>query len=164
MQTLSRRSFITASVATLAASSVFISQPSFAQPQLPLSDLAIQGQRGLYKLRVELAESRKELMEGLMFRRSLARDGGMLFNYQKSIEVSMWMKNTFIPLDMIFIRSSGVISQVTSNVAPQSTRQIQSLEPVQAVLEVNAGVADALGVAAGHHIYHPIFNNYPPKS
>ena len=163
MQILSRRSFMTASVTGLAASSVLMSSPSLSQPQLPLSDLAIQGQRGVYKLRVELAESRKELMEGLMFRRSLPRDGGMLFNYRKPIEVSMWMKNTFIPLDMIFIRSSGIISQVTANVEPQSTRQIQALEPVIAVLEVNAGVTDALGIVAGHKVYHSIFNNYPPK-
>ena len=163
MQILSRRSFMTASVTGIAASSVLMSSPSLAQPQLPLSDLAIQGQRGVYKLRVELAESRKELMEGLMFRRSLPRDGGMLFNYRKPIEVSMWMKNTFIPLDMIFIRSSGIISQVTANVEPQSTRQIQALEPVMAVLEVNAGVTDALGIVAGYKVYHSIFNNYPPK-
>ncbi len=163
MNQMNRRTFLTATSIACLTGSAIVSTQSFAQPQLPISDLIIEGPRGLYKLRVELAESRQELMEGLMFRRSLPRDGGMLFNYKKSIPVTMWMRNTFIPLDMIFIRSSGLISHIAQSVEPQSKRQIESLESVQAVLEVNAGVTKALGITSGHKVFHPIFGNYPPR-
>ena len=92
-----------------------------------------------------------------MFRRSLPADRGMLFDFARVEPVSMWMQNTYIPLDMLFIRADGTVARVAENAEPLSTRTIPSGEPVLAVLELLGGTAARLGIKAGDRVEHPLF-------
>ncbi|AWN44659.1 hypothetical protein DK389_19175 [Methylobacterium durans] len=96
---------------------------------------------------------------GLMFRRSMPANRGMLFDFERSLPVTMWMKNTYLPLDMVFIRADGTIARIESDTEPLSTRVIASGEPVLSVLELNAGVANKLGLRPGDRIDHPLFRS-----
>jgi uncharacterized membrane protein (UPF0127 family) len=93
-----------------------------------------------------------------MYRKELADGKGMLFDFSPEQEVSMWMKNTFIPLDMIFIRADGRILRIAENTEPQSTRIIPSMGLAKGVLEVVAGTAKKYGIAPGDRVAHPLFN------
>jgi hypothetical protein len=97
--------------------------------------------------------------KGLMFRKSLAPDAGMLFDFHTPDFQTFWMKNTVIPLDMIFIRADGTISSIAPNAAPQSETPIPSYEPVRAVLEINGGRAAQLGIQPGAHVHNAIFGS-----
>jgi uncharacterized membrane protein (UPF0127 family) len=96
-------------------------------------------------------------MWGLQHRRVLAADAGMLFDYRQSRPVAMWMKNTHLPLDMLFIDAAGRVARVARHTVPLSLTPIPSGEPVRAVLELNAGVTRLLGIQAGDRVEHPIF-------
>ena len=106
---------------------------------------------------VEMATTPDQLRQGLMYRRSLAADAGMLFDFGSDQPVSMWMKNTLIPLDMVFIAGDGRVVGITERAVPQSLAIISSPGPVRAVLEINGGAAARLGIHAGDHILNPIF-------
>lgn len=122
------------------------------------SRLTIQTQAGdRHVFSVEIAATAEEKARGLMFRRHLDVDAGMLFDYGKSQRVSMWMKNTYLPLDMLFIDSSGVIIHIVERTVPMSTEIIDSNGPVRAVLEVNAGTVSRLAIGRGDRVLHPIF-------
>ena len=110
-------------------------------------------------LAVELAESPEQLTQGLMFRRSLAADAGMLFDFGQVEPVSMWMKNTLIPLDMIFIAADGRIVSIAEDAVPESLAVISAPEPVRGVLEVNGGTAARLGLRTGDRVRHPMFGD-----
>ena len=99
-----------------------------------------------------VAVSRPQQTRGLMFVRTLPERTGMLFVYAEPGPRSMWMKNTFIPLDMLFIRADGSVSTVVADTVPQSLRSIRSVEPVSYVLELNAGVTAALGIGVDSRI------------
>ncbi len=105
-----------------------------------------------HRFDVWIAVTNKQHARGLMHVRDLAADAGMLFVYSADDHRSMWMKNTYIPLDMLFIRSDGTVSSVVPNTEPLSLRSISSIEPVTFVLELNAGVADRLKLAAGSQV------------
>ena len=107
---------------------------------------------------IEVARSPRQKAIGLMYRRNLAAGRGMLFPYEKEQEVSMWMKNTYIPLDMLFIKANGEIHRVAAMAEPFSERIIRSEGPVKAVLEIAGGDAKRLGIAAGDKVQHPIFS------
>jgi Uncharacterized conserved protein len=92
-----------------------------------------------------------------MYRKELPEGRGMLFDFQREQEVSFWMQNTYIPLDMLFIRADGRILRIAENTEPLSTRMIPSGGPVRAVLEVIGGTARKLGIAPGDRVGHPIF-------
>jgi uncharacterized membrane protein (UPF0127 family) len=92
-----------------------------------------------------------------MYRRRMARDAGMLFLYKRSAPVQMWMKNTLIPLDMIFIAADGRIVTITERAVPRSLETISSGVPVIAVLELNGGTVSRLKIAVGDRIFHPAF-------
>lgn len=98
-----------------------------------------------------------ERARGLMFRRHLPANRGMLFDFARVDHVSMWMQNTYISLDMLFIRSDGVIARIAANTEPLSTTTIPSGEPVLSVLEINGGEAARRGVKAGDRVEHPLF-------
>ena len=98
---------------------------------------------------VEIAETEAEREKGLMFRKELPEGQGMLFDFHREQEVGFWMQNTYIPLDMIFIRGDGRILRIAENTEPLSTRIIPSDGPVRAVLEVIGGTARKLGIAPG---------------
>ena len=122
-----------------------------------LEPLTIVGGAGRHAFQVEVARSDPDRAQGLMFRRSMPADRGMLFDFERTQPISMWMQNTYISLDMIFIRADGTIARVGENAEPLSTRTISSGEPVRAVLEVNAGTAARLGLRPGDRVEHPIF-------
>jgi uncharacterized membrane protein (UPF0127 family) len=108
-------------------------------------------------IEAEIAETPEEKMRGLMFRTSLAEDKGMLFPYGDPQEITMWMKNTFIPLDMVFIRGDGTIHRIEARTEPFSERLIGSQGKVTAVLELAGGAAERMGLKAGDKVRHSIF-------
>ena len=105
-----------------------------------------------YRFDLWLARERPQQTRGLMFVRDLPDDTGMLFIYPEPGRRSMWMKNTYLPLDMLFIREDGTVSSVVSNTEPLSLRSISSEEPVTYVLELNAGITERLGIVPGDRI------------
>ena len=106
---------------------------------------------------IEIAETAEEKALGLMFRTALPDGQGMLFNYGETHEMTMWMRNTYIPLDMVFIRADGVIHRIEVNAEPLSDRVISSGAPVAAVLELAGGAAARLGIKPGDKVRHAIF-------
>jgi uncharacterized membrane protein (UPF0127 family) len=110
-----------------------------------------------HNFQVEVARNDADRAQGLMFRRSMPADRGMLFDFGRVEPVSMWMQNTYLPLDMLFIRPDGTIARIAANTEPLSTRTISSGEPVLAVLELNAGTAAKLGIKAGDRVEHSVF-------
>ena len=110
-----------------------------------------------HAFQVEVARNDADRAQGLMYRRNLAPDRGMLFDFGRVQPISMWMQNTYIPLDMLFIRPDGTIARVAENAEPLSTRTIPSGEPVLAVLEVPGGTAARLKLKPGDRIEHALF-------
>jgi len=110
---------------------------------------------GRHTFQVEMALSARQQAQGLMYRRSLAGDAGMLFIYGRDHRISMWMKNTFIPLDMIFMTRDGQITHIAERAVPMSLLTISSGGDVAAVLELNGGTASRLGIAVGDRVIHP---------
>ena len=110
---------------------------------------------------VELAVSPQQQAQGLMYRPSLAADAGMLFIYRPAREVSMWMKNTVIPLDMLFIAEDGEIVKIVERAVPFSLTTISSDGRVRAVLEINGGMINRLGIRPGDRLVHPAFEDGP---
>ena len=123
-----------------------------------LQPLEIASKSGVHVFAVELASTPEEQAKGLMFRRQLPEGQGMLFDFHQEQPTSFWMKNTYIPLDMIFIRGDGRILRIAENTVPLSEALVPSGGAVRAVLEVNAGTARKLGIAAGDRVAHSIFN------
>src|SRR5262249_28646652 len=123
-----------------------------------LQTLEIVSKSGVHVFTVELATNNEERAKGLMFRRELPEGRGMLFDFDRDQEGSMGMQNTYVLLDMIFIRSDGRILRIAENTEPLSTRTISSGGPVRGVLEVVAGTARKLGLAPGDRVGHPMFN------
>jgi len=101
---------------------------------------------------VELAITSDQRAQGLMNRKEMADDHGMLFDFGMTRRVAMWMKNTYLPLDMLFIRKDGTIAHIAADTVPQSEAIIDSREDVHFVLELNAGAARRLGVAPGDRV------------
>ena len=140
-------------LATALAAAQFPLQP-FERDELTIE--TADGAR--HRFEVELALSREQQARGLMYRRSLAENAGMLFVYGKEWPVSMWMKNTLIPLDMLFIRRDGRIVRIAERTVPRSLETISSGQLVAAVLEVNGGTAARLGIQLGDRVLHPAFD------
>jgi uncharacterized membrane protein (UPF0127 family) len=136
-----------------------ISAPVFAQPQptLPQSDLVIWTEKGPQKFRVELADNDTSRAKGMMFRTTMAPDAGMLFDFKQEQMASFWMRNTLIPLDMLFIKADGTILNIHQRAIPKDETGINSAGPVRAVLELNGGTSSRLGIRAGDRVQHAIF-------
>jgi uncharacterized membrane protein (UPF0127 family) len=107
---------------------------------------------------VEIANTPNQRARGLMFRTRLSERHGMLFDFGRDQEIRMWMKNTLIPLDMIFIQSDGRIHRIEQNTEPGSLRLISSNGPVRAVLEMSAGTSNKYGLAPGDRVIDPRFS------
>jgi uncharacterized protein len=118
----------------------------------------IASKNGVHAFSVEIAENDADRAKGLMYRKELPEGKGMLFDFKRDQEVSFWMQNTYIPLDMLFIRGDGTILRIAENTEPLSTRMIPSGGPVRAVLEVIGGTARKFGIAPGDRVAHPIFS------
>lgn len=109
-------------------------------------------------LDLEIAKTPVDIQIGLMFRREMADDHGMLFQLSREPQpTAFWMKNTYIPLDMLFVAKNGEIVNVHRNAQPLSTVSIPSLKPVTGVIEINGGMADKLGIDVGDKVKHPFF-------
>lgn len=128
------------------------------QPAFPVTPLTIETSRSRFEFMVEMAETPSTWRQGLQRRRQLAANGGMLFNFHQPRVTSMWMKDTLVSLDMIFIDERGAVVNVAKNTVPLSTATISSNGPVLAVLEVNAGTAARLGIQPGDRVVHPLFS------
>jgi uncharacterized membrane protein (UPF0127 family) len=131
--------------------------PSGASLAADPETVEIVTKTGVHVFRVELATTDEERARGLMFRRELPPGQGMLFDFKNDGPVSMWMENTYVSLDMIFIRADGRIARIAENTEPLSRRVISSGGPVRAVLEVVAGTAKKLGIAPGDRVAHALF-------
>src|SRR5919107_979425 len=132
-----------------------VASSALAQGTEPLAIVTQGGQR--HSFQVEVARNDADRAQGLMYRRSMPADRGMLFDFGKVEPVAMWMQNTYIPLDMLFIRPTGVSARLAADTEPLSTRTIPSGEPVLSVLELNAGTAARLGIKPGDKLEHPLF-------
>lgn len=125
-----------------------------------LEELAIGAappERRRHVFRVEVMRDDAARQRGLMFRQHLPADRGMLFDFERTAPIAMWMKNTLIPLDMLFIRADGSVARIEERTEPLSERTIPSGEPVRAVLELDGGTAARLGLRAGDRVDHPLF-------
>lgn len=141
----------------LASAALVATRPALARGEVNrLTIVTRAGERHVFQL--EIANTPESRSRGLMFRRELPDGRGMLFDFgSRETEVSMWMKNTYIPLDMVFIRANGQIRHIAENTTPHSEATISSGGPVKGVLEVIAGTARRLGLAAGDRVEHPFF-------
>ena len=122
--------------------------------------LEIVTKSGVKVFSVEIAKTKEEREKGLIFRKELADGRGMLFDFSPQQDVSMWMKNTYVSLDMIFIQADGRILRIAENTEPMSERIISSGGPVTAVLEVVAGTARKDGIAPGDRVGGPLFGRH----
>lgn len=159
MNRLSRRTFglaVLTSAAGLLAGRLSLGQGRQLQT-FEKSKLIIKTRTGRHEFHVEMATRPKQQLQGLMFRRRMAADAGMLFIYRRMQPASMWMKNTFIPLDLLYIDATGKIVGFHQRAVPQSLEVITSNKPVRAVLEVNAGTVARLQIAVGDRVFHPAF-------
>ncbi|CTQ50778.1 DUF192 domain-containing protein [Jannaschia donghaensis] len=150
---LTRRALIGALTALLLLPGV-----AGAKTTSPICDenrVEVRGDFGSVRFKVELAMTPQEQAQGLMFRESLPRMAGMLFVYPRESSVSFWMRNTLIPLDMIFVDQTGTIVRVHSEAIPLDETPIPAGAPTLAVLEINGGLAARLGIDAGDQLRSP---------
>jgi uncharacterized membrane protein (UPF0127 family) len=119
--------------------------------------LKLTTSQGVHVIDVEVTETPEEKARGLMFRTRLADKSGMLFFYETPQEITMWMRNTYIPLDMVFIRADGTVHRIERGAEPLSDHVIYSQGPVSAVLEMAGGATERLGLKPGDRIRHPLF-------
>ena len=154
-----RRGVLAVLLAVVVLPGLVHSTDSRAQPQptLPQSDLIIQTASGPKKFHVELADNDQSRARGLMFRTQMAPDAGMLFDFKQEAPASFWMRNTLLPLDMLFIRADGTIHHIHQRAIPHDETGIDSNGPVLAVLELNGGTVQRLGIKPGDKVEHPIF-------
>lgn len=152
---LGRRFFLGAPV-LLAATAAYAQDSEIKYDR---SSLVIVTAAREIKFDVEMALTEPQREHGLMFRKSLGPYEGMLFDFYREQPVSFWMKNTLIPLDMVFIAGDGTIRHVHANAKPLSTDTIPSEYPVRAVLEINGGTAGLLGIKPGDKVKHQIFGD-----
>ncbi|MBR1126563.1 DUF192 domain-containing protein [Bradyrhizobium lablabi] len=120
--------------------------------------LEIVTKTGVHVFSVEMATTEEERQTGLMYRKELPDGKGMLFDFSPEQQISMWMKNTYVSLDMIFIRADGRILRIAENTEPMSTKIISSGGLAKGVLEVVAGTAQKYGIQPGDRVAHPLFN------
>lgn len=154
-----------AMLATLALVACNASTPSDAVAQRPVTQKATVSSAGLdlvpltiksggktHSFTVEMTRTSQEQAQGMMFRTELAPDMGMLFPFPSPKPASFWMKNTVIPLDLLFVRADGSIESIAANAVPYSLDPISSAEPVAAVLELAGGRAAELGIKPGDRV------------
>jgi uncharacterized membrane protein (UPF0127 family) len=146
-----------AALAALLASGAFLNPAAASE----LTALTIETAQGKQPFMVELATTPDQMQLGLMFRTALPADQGMLFIYPSEQQVSFWMKNTLIPLDMLFIGADGHIRHIAQRAIPHDETPIASIEEVKSVLEVNGGTVERLGIKTGDLVRSPALGNAP---
>jgi hypothetical protein len=146
---------LAAAVVVACATPAFV-QPVAAQQATAVPKLDIVTQTGRYSFNIEIAADDEKRAEGLMFRTKLEPDYGMLFDFKREQQVYFWMRNTYVSLDMIFVRADGTVVNVAENTTPLSEATVPSSAPVRFVLEVVAGTAKRIGLKAGDKLVHPL--------
>ena len=131
--------------------------PLLAHAQETDETLTITSGESVHSFAIELADEPEEIRFGLMERTELAADAGMLFDFGVTRETNMWMRNTLISLDMLFLAPDGTIVAIARNTVPMSERQINPGVPVKGVLEIAGGRAAELGIVPGDTLQHPLF-------
>lgn len=129
------------------------------QPDTPRQTVTLVTSTGTYDFKVEVAETREQHSRGLMFRGDLGPREGMIFLYSEPQYVSMWMRNTYITLDMIFIKADGRVHRIETMTEPLSERIIESGDKILGVLEIPGGVASEVGLKPGDLVRHPHFTS-----
>ena len=138
--------------------------PATALAKMPVESLTIVTKNGVkHDFTVEIARADEEKERGLMFRMGLPENGGMFFLFDTEGERNFWMKSTYIPLDLLFIKKSGVISHIHENAVPHSLMPLVSNGPVLNVLEISGGAAARLGIKEGDTVHHKTFGNVLAK-
>ena len=153
-------------VTLVAAMTLGLMGCALADPQppakpLPHTTLVVDTETGHATFDVEVASDWRSQEYGLMNRKSMPRNAGMIFDFKIPENVSFWMKDTLIPLDMLFIRADGTISSIAPDAVPMSEDSIRSSEPVRFVLEINGGEAAKLGIYPGNKVHGPLLGNVP---
>lgn len=142
--------------AALAALVLLLTSFAAQAQYLPLT---IESSGAVHSFAIEVMDTPQERAQGMMFRESLGPDAGMLFIFEETRPVSFWMRNTLIPLDMVFIRENGIIANVHANAIPHDETSVPSDGPVRFVLEIPGGRAAELGIKAGDRVVHPLLGN-----
>ena len=123
----------------------------------PQSEILIVSKSGEHKFVVDVATTMAQRQVGLMYRKKMARNRGMMFDFGEEQLIAMWMKNTLIPLDMLFVDKTGKILQIERATTPLSLETIAGRRPAMSVIELNAGLTAELGISEGDQIMHNIF-------
>ena len=123
----------------------------------PQSEILIVSKSGEHKFVVDVATTMAQRQVGLMYRKKMARNRGMMFDFGEEQLIAMWMKNTLIPLDMLFVDKTGRILQIERATTPLSLETIAGRRPAMSVIELNAGLTAELGISEGDQIMHNIF-------
>jgi hypothetical protein len=158
-----KRRYLLALAATLSlAVMAQAPEPTGPQPELPKEKLVIVSHDGKqHVFNVEMALTDAQQTVGEMFRPKVPEDGGMLFDWGVARESQMWMRNTLVPLDMVFINADGTIRSIAEDTTPRSLAVIDSRGPVRATLELAAGVTAKLDIRVGDTVKQRIFGNAP---
>lgn len=136
---------------------LFLLTAGWSVHALPRDIIVIRASDGNYRFNVELAATEAERAQGLMFRKELPTNAGMLFLYDRDQAVTFWMRNTYLPLDMVFIAADGKITQIVKNTKPLSENLIPSYTYIRAVLELNAGITNRYGIRVGDRVDYKAF-------
>jgi len=165
---MNRRYLISAAIAAISLFTLADARRRAAAQGMPRApgfaraNLTIESQTGRrHTFTVEIADTDERRTYGLMFRKVLPGDHGMIFDFQRDQPVSMWMRNTLIPLDMLFIARDGRVVNIHERAIPHDETAIPSEGPVRAVLELNGGTVARLGLKPGDLVRHAIFRNAP---
>lgn len=121
--------------------------------------LEIETREGTHAFDIELALDQPQQRQGLMFRREMAANAGMLFFHGEDVVAAMWMRNTYLPLDMLFVAADGKIVHIVERTVPESLTTVTAGIPVRAVLELNAGTVNRLAIKSGDRLIHPLFES-----
>jgi len=155
--TNSGRAALGAALLLFCAVILHMAAPTLAQKAMQRDTLKLITSSGTHTFEIEVAETDEQKARGLMFRRTLEPTAGMLFPYLPPQEITMWMKNTYISLDMVFIKADGKVLRVAERTEPFSERVIASGGDAAAVLEVVAGTAARIGIKPGDKVEHRLF-------
>jgi uncharacterized membrane protein (UPF0127 family) len=146
------------SIAALITAFTIIAHAADETQRLAVEPVTVATDNGNLSFSAELATNDKERSVGLMFRRSMGEREAMLFYWKQPEPVSMWMRNTYIPLDMLFVDADGTIVHIAANTVPHSLEVISAGRDVSAVMEINGGTAARLNITAGNRLLHRFFN------
>jgi uncharacterized membrane protein (UPF0127 family) len=133
--------------------------PALADQRLPVETITVDTAKGSRSFHVEIAADDATQERGLMYRREMPRDAGMLFQFPRPEFVVFWMKDTYLPLDMLFVSADGTISSIAANAVPMSEAKIPSHGRVEAVIEINAGLAKSLDIEPGDRVHATMFDH-----